>query len=140
MAETLEELEEKRTTLLGALAATGDMRRGSITECYRRCGKSNCACAQPDHPGHGPFYAFTRKVDGKTKTVQLRPGPALNKLLREVETYHGFRRMVEDLIETNEAICRLRSVQEEAESPQRQALKKKLPRSSRRRRRAKSSA
>ena len=140
MAETLEELQTKRTARLRALSETGDMRQGSITESYRSCGKSNCGCAHPKHPGHGPFYAFTRKVGGKTQTVQLRPGPELTKLLREVDTYHQFRRGIEDLVAVNEAICRLRPVDAAAESPQRRALKKKLPRSSRRRWRKRSSA
>lgn len=139
MAETLEQLETKRAALLRALADTGDMRQGSITESYRPCGKGNCACAETAHGGHGPFYAFTRKVGGKTQTIQLRPGSELTKLLREVETYHEFRRAIEDLVAVNEAICCLRPV-EEAESPQRRALKKKLPKSSRRRWREKSSA
>jgi hypothetical protein len=140
MAETLEQLESKRAALLSTLGETGDMRQGSITESYRPCGKRNCACATQEHPGHGPFYAFTRKVVGKTQTIQLRPGPELSKLLREVETYHQFRRTIEDLVEVNETICRLRPVDNEAESPQRRALKKKLPKSSRRRWRARSSA
>ena len=140
MAETLAQLETKRATVLGALAETGDMRQGSITETYRRCGKESCACAASGHPGHGPFYAFTRKVEGKTQTVQLRPGPELSKLLREVATYHQFRRAIEDLVEVNEAICRLRPVEDVSESPWRRGLKKKLPRSSRRRWRAKSTA
>jgi hypothetical protein len=139
MGERLEQLESKRAALLTALAETGDMRQGSISETYRRCGKANCACAQARHSGHGPFYAFTRKVGGKTQTIQLRPGPALNKLLGEVESYHQFRRLVEDLVEVNEAICRLRPVESAAETPGRRALKKKLPRSSRRRWRGKSS-
>ena len=140
MAETLEELETKRAALLRALSETGDMRQGSITERYRSCGKSTCGCAHPKHPGHGPFYAFTRKVNGKTQTIQLRPGPELSQLLREVETYHRFRRAIEALVEVNEAICRLRPVEVEAESSQRPARKKKLPRSSRRRWRARSSS
>lgn len=139
MAEALEELETRRRALLRSLAETGDMRQGSITESYRPCGKSNCACVEPKHPGHGPFYAFTRKVGGKTQTIQLRPGPELTKLLGEVGTYHQFRRQVEDLVEVNEAICRLRPVEETTESAQRQGLKKKLPKSSRRRWRARSS-
>ena len=140
MGERLEQLESKRADLLKALAETGDMRQGSISETYRRCGKGNCACAQARHSGHGPFYAFTRKVGGKTQTIQLRPGPALTKLLREVECYHQFRRLVEDLVEVNEAICRLRPVEAEEETPGRRALKKKLPRSSRRSWRGRSSA
>ena len=140
MGERLAQLESKRAALFTALAETGDMRQGSISETYRRCGKANCACAQARHGGHGPFYAFTRKVDGRTQTIQLRPGAALNKLLREVERYHQFRRLVEDLVEVNEAICRLRAVETEAETPGRQGLKKKLPWSSRRRWRGKSNA
>lgn len=140
MAQALEELETKRAALLQGLSETGDMRQGSITESYRSCGKRNCGCAHPKHPGHGPFYAFTRKVNGKTQTIQLRPGPELSKLLREVETYHTFRRAIEELVEVNDAICRLRPVEVEAESAPRQALKKKLPRSSKRRWRARSSS
>ena len=60
------------TRLYEQLAATGDFRRGSISENYRRCGKPNCACAQPDHPGHGPRYLWTRTVAGRgTKGRQL---------------------------------------------------------------------
>lgn len=44
MANTSERLEGKRAALLEQLAATGDMRRGSITETYRRCGQPDCAC------------------------------------------------------------------------------------------------
>jgi len=74
MSDPLVKLQADRDALLQSLAATGDMRRGSITEVFRSCGKSTCACASADHPGHGPYYAFTTKVDGKTKTLQLRPG------------------------------------------------------------------
>ena len=72
MAKSLEQLESEQVALLRQLAECGDMRRGSINEVYRRCGKDNCACADSGHPGHGPFYAYTTKVNGKTKTLQLR--------------------------------------------------------------------
>ena len=130
MVADVEKLEAKRSKLLEALTDTGDMRRGSISEVYRRCGKSNCACASSEHRGHGPYYAFTRKVAGKTQTVQLRAGPELDKLLEEVRTYHGFRDTVEQLVEVNEEICKLRPVAATSAS-KRRSLKKKLPRSSR---------
>jgi hypothetical protein len=122
------------------LAETGDMRRGSITEAYRPCGKADCACTARDHPGHGPFYAYTRKVSGKTKTVQLRPGTRLTRLDREVETYRQFRQACQELVAVNETLCELRPVEEERDVPARRTLKKKLPRSSRQRSRSKSSA
>jgi hypothetical protein len=53
MSEPLTKLQAEREGLLQNLATTGDMRRGSITEVYRSCGKPTCACASADHPGHG---------------------------------------------------------------------------------------
>lgn len=138
MGSSIEELEKRRGALFEALGQVGDMRRGSISEAYRRCGKPNCACTAADHPGHGPFYAFTRKEAGKTKSVQLRDGPRLAKLEREVEAYHQFQATCERLVEVNEAICEARPV-EPSELAARRGLQKKLPRSSRRRWRRRSS-
>ena len=55
MQEPLAALVTKRDAILREMAQTGDMRRGSITEAFRPCGKANCACSQADHPGHGPY-------------------------------------------------------------------------------------
>ena len=52
----LPELEAERDRLYARLAAVGDFRRGSLNEMRRKCGKPNCACAEPDHPGHGPQF------------------------------------------------------------------------------------
>jgi len=108
MSDPLTKLQADRDALLQKLAATGDMRRGSITEVFRSCGKPTCACASAEHPGHGPYYAFTTKVGGKTKTLQLRPGPMLSKIEREVETYRGFRATCDRLIDVNQTICEAR--------------------------------
>ena len=43
-------------------AAVGDFRRGSVSENCRKCGKPNCVCAAPDHPGHGPRFLWTRSA------------------------------------------------------------------------------
>ena len=105
MPKDIEELESVRAGLLRELAEARDMRRGSITEAYRRCGKESCHCAGTSDPGHGPYYAYTRKVAGKTKTVQLRPGPRLAKLEREVSAGHAFRDTCAHLLDVSEALC-----------------------------------
>lgn len=127
MPDTVAKLEAQREQILSRMTQLGDMRKGSISETFRACGKPACACRGTDHPGHGPYYAFTRKVAGKTKTVQLRPGPRLDKFEREVEAYKHFRALSEQLIEVNEAICEAR-----AEPDQPAAPKKTSRRSSRR--------
>jgi len=74
------------------------------------CGKPNCACAGPGHPGHGPQWNLTRKAEGRTRTVHLRPGPELEKARREVAEHEPFRDLVRQLTEVNAAICSARPV------------------------------
>ena len=136
MPRSLADLEAERAQLLTRLARIGDMRRGSITETFRRCGKESCHCAAPGDAGHGPFYAFTTKVAGKTNTVQLRPGPRLSKLEREVAQYRSFRALCEEVITINEVICQARPLPV-GEDAQTVGLKKKSPTPSRKRSRAK---
>ena len=108
--DELPELERLRTELYRELSRVGDFRPGSLNEVRRKCGKPNCACAAPDHPGHGPQYNLTRKVDGRTRARHLRPGPELEKIRREVAEYQRFRDLVGQVTEVNEAICDARPV------------------------------
>jgi len=72
---SLPELEAERDRLYAQLSVVGDFRRGSVSENYRKCGKPNCACAQPGHPGHGPRFLWTRSARGRgTVGRQLAAG------------------------------------------------------------------
>ena len=106
----LAELERRRAELYAELGQVGDFRRGSLNEVRRKCGKLNCACAVPGHPGHGPQWNLTRKAGGRTRTVHLRPGPELDKARREVAEHERFRELVGQVTEVNEAICQARPV------------------------------
>jgi hypothetical protein len=103
--DSLDDLEQRRARLYAELAATDDFRRGSITENYRRCGKANCVCAGPEHPGHGPRHLLTRSVAGKTKGRQLSPGTDLERVRREIANYQHFVALSQQIVEVNEAIC-----------------------------------
>jgi hypothetical protein len=105
---SLPELESRRAGLFARLAAVGDFRRGSVSENYRRCGKPNCACAQPDHRGHGPRFLWTRTVAGRgTKGRQLAPAE-VGKVRAEVDRYREFAALAEQIVEVSEAICEAR--------------------------------
>ena len=108
MPDELAEVECRRAELYAELGRVGDFRRGSLNEAFRKCGKPNCACAEPDHPGHGPQWNLTWKVGGRTRTVHLRPGPELDKARREVAEYERFRELVGQVTEVNEEICAAR--------------------------------
>jgi hypothetical protein len=113
---SLAELELQRAQLYERLAATGDFRPGSINATYRRCGKPNCACAQPGHRGHGPRWLWTRSSGGKTRTRQVAAAE-LEKVRAELSNYREFAALSEQIVAVNEAICQARPVPPSAGEP-----------------------
>jgi hypothetical protein len=107
--QLLAELEARRARLFERLAATGDFRRGCISENWRRCGKPSCRrCAEPGSRGHGPRWLWTRTVAGRgTIGRQLRP-EELGKVRAELENYQQFAALAEEIAEVSEAICEAR--------------------------------
>src|SRR5208283_2193285 len=88
----------------------GDFRSGSITAINGRCGKPNCHCHQPNQPGHGPNYRLTHKIRDKTVSESFASAAELRKAQIEVEAFHRFRQLSQELLEVNERICRARPV------------------------------
>lgn len=105
---SLAELEAERDRLYAQLSRVGDFRRGSVSENWRKCGKPNCACAAPDHPGHGPRFLWTRSA-GRRGTVgrQLAPGE-VDKVRAEVARHAEFTAIAERIAEVSEKICETR--------------------------------
>jgi len=130
MPDALAALEQQRSRILSQILALGDFRSGSITAIQGRCGKPNCHCHQPNQPGHGPNFRLTRKVKGKTVSESFFSGAELRKAQREVEAFHRFRQLSQELLEVNEKICRARPV-EESLSPEEKKRPKRSTRKSR---------
>ena len=128
MEPSLLSLESRRTQFHRKLEAIGDFRRGTISVNFRKCGKSNCVCAQKDHPGHGPQYLWNASVGGKTKAKNIPLGPELEKAEREVERYREFDRLCLELVEVNDQICQLRPTPVIEDQNELEQLKKKLRR------------
>lgn len=115
---SLEALEAQRMRLYEQLATTGDFRRGSVSENYRRCGKASCHCAQPGDAGHGPRYLWTRTLPGGRGSIgrQLSPDE-VGKVRRELATYQRFAEVTDRIVEVNEAICEARPPDSAAAAP-----------------------
>lgn len=108
---SLQELEARRAELLDQLGQVGDFRRGYVSVTYRRCGKTNCACARPEHPGHGPRTMWTRRgAGGKTVGRALAPRE-VDKVRAELDAWQRFRALTDELAAVNEAICEARPVE-----------------------------
>lgn len=122
----LEKLEEMKVSIHEQLVSLGDFKRGTISVNYRKCGKNNCACTKPGHPGHGPQYLWNTTIKGKSYAKNLKLGPELKKTLEETDNYKVFLKLCEELVKTNEKICQLRDIPEITEESEVDALKKKL--------------
>jgi hypothetical protein len=107
---SLPELETRRAELYARLAGLGDLRRGSVSENYRRCGKANCACVRPGHPGHGPRLLWTRTLPGGRSVGRQLSAAEVDKVRRELATYRDFAELSEAIVAVNEAICEARPV------------------------------
>jgi hypothetical protein len=110
LPDSLIALEKRRSGILMQILELGDFRSGSITAINGRCGKRNCHCHQPNQPGHGPNFRLTRKISGKSVSETFSSAVELSKAQREVETFHRFRLLSQELLEVNEKICRARPV------------------------------
>ena len=105
---SLPELEAERDRLYAQLSMVGDFRRGSVSENYRKCGKPNCVCAQPDHPGHGPRFLWTRAARGRGTVGRQLAAGEVERTRREVARHAEFAAICEQIAEVNEKICEAR--------------------------------
>ena len=126
MQPTVESLEQRKKDLCQQLASLGEFRRGTLSVNYRRCGKPNCACARPGHPGHGPQYLWNATIEGTSRAKNVALGPELEKIGQEVENYRRFQRWLEQWVEVNERLCQLRPMPEVEGEKELEQLKKKL--------------
>ena len=65
---------EKIAAELAAIASSGMVLPGSITQRRTRCGRRNCACHADPPRLHGPYWQWTRKVAAKTICRWLSAG------------------------------------------------------------------
>lgn len=63
------ELEADRERVVAA--AANHALPGTLLERHIRCNKSGCRCMADPPELHGPYYQWTRKIDGRTRTTLL---------------------------------------------------------------------
>ena len=106
----------RRLQLLQQLADLGDLRPGSLVASYRRCGKPNCRCAAPDHPGHGPRWILTHSVKGHTRTRTI-PTSQLATTRNQIAECQRLRHLVAELIEVSDQVCQQRLQAQRTDDP-----------------------
>lgn len=69
---------------------------GSITKHYTQCQTPGCHCMKNPQELHGPYYNWTRKVQGKTVTVRLTKEEA-KTLLEWTDNKKQFYKLVKKM-------------------------------------------
>ncbi len=64
-------LEARRAAILAAITELGPAMPGSLVFRNNRCARTDCRCHADPPDLHGPYPAWTRKIDGKTVTRSL---------------------------------------------------------------------
>ena len=100
----LTELGRQRREIQDQLAALDDLRPGSLTPRYRKCGKPTCHCAAEGDPGHGPSWSLTWTVEGKTQT-RIIPVEAVEETQAQIAEYRRARALTRDLFEVSTRMC-----------------------------------
>src|SRR3989441_8651684 len=111
MPNSVHELERRRADIVQKIAGLGDLRPGSITTTQGKCGKPTCHCAEADHPGHGPHWRLTYKVEGRTRTQSLPSAQERQKAEAEVAEVRRFQQLNRGFVEGNTSIFQFRSVE-----------------------------
>jgi hypothetical protein len=125
MSLSLEVLENQRAELVRQIGQLADFRSGSITRITARCGKPNCHCHLPHHPGHGPNFRLTYKRQGKTVSETFPSPAARRQAERQIAEFRKFQQWSRAFVEVNEKICRQRPLPEEAEAAEQEKKRRK---------------
>ena len=125
MFPSLEVLEDQRAELARQIAQLRDFRSGSITSITARCGKPNCHCHQPHHPGHGPNFRLTYKRQGKTVSETFPSPAARRQAEQQIAEFRKFQQLSRAFVAVNEKICRQRPLPEETEAAEQEKKRRK---------------
>lgn len=65
------DIEARRRHITDQISALGPTLPGSLVTRSSRCGNAGCRCQDDPDQRHGPYWTWTRSVNGKTVTRAL---------------------------------------------------------------------
>lgn len=96
---TSQEARERLSSCYDEMRLIGFILRGTVNRRLMRCGNPGCKCRGNPPALHGPYYDWTRKVEGKTVSVRLTQEEA--KTVRE---WIGHARRLDEVLVHMEAL------------------------------------
>lgn len=109
---TSTEFDERRAALaaeIAGIASEAALLPGSVVVRMMPCGKPNCRCKEDPPRLHGPYYQWTRKIAGKTRTRHLNP-----EQMQRYQRWFDNARRLRDAVAELEALCLSMATEAEA--------------------------
>jgi len=110
-----QDLDQRRALLREQISQVGDLRLGSLIYRRRRCGKPKCACADPQHEGHGG-WVISKKVSGRTVMSTVPSEEQLPVIEQQLAEGRRFWKLAEEFAEISDQLSRRRLLNEKAEA------------------------
>jgi hypothetical protein len=111
----LEKLYNDYESIRAELSELGYILPGTLQKREYKCGKPNCRCAN-EGVFHGPYYQWTRKINGKTVTINFEKEVG-EKVKEWTKNNQRFRRISQRLEKTSLDIVQILKELDEADSP-----------------------
>jgi hypothetical protein len=88
--------QARAAAITAELGSLGLALPGTLIQRHVRCGKPRCRCHADPPALHGPYWQWTRKIDGKTIT-RLVPDHQLNDYRQWIDNHRRLRALVTEL-------------------------------------------
>jgi len=88
--------QDRAARIAAELASLGLALPGTLIQRHVRCGKPGCRCHASPPALHGPYWQWTRKLDGKTVT-RLVPDDQLDDYRQWLDNHRRLRALVAEL-------------------------------------------
>jgi hypothetical protein len=107
--QSLQRHDEQFRATAAELAEVGYVLQGSITKRWMTCGQQACRCTTDADARHGPYYVWTAKRSGKTKSVYLTAEQAA-ACAQWIENTRRLERLVAKLRQISRRIAKLEQI------------------------------
>ncbi len=107
MEDKLEKLEQDFKKIKDEILSISYLKKGSIAKCYQTCGNPGCRCHKDKKFRHGPYWWWTSKESGRTKSI-LVPEGMLGEVSSYIENYKLLKSKVKMLEEISEKIIKIK--------------------------------
>ena len=114
--QALRHYEREYEDLKLQLQTVGYVLQGSVTERWNQCGRPWCHCRKDPQSRHGPYYQWSWKEGGKTKSVYLDADQAMQ--CREwIGNHRELERLLKRMRAVSLRVARLREIDRKRAPP-----------------------